>query len=328
MEKKMNMNKIALIIPFFGRFPDYTRLFLISASYNSKIDFLIFSDCDLENLPSNVRLYKSTFSEIRNMFQQKFDFDICLDQPYKLCDYRPAYGYIFEEYLEGYEFWGHCDLDMVLGDIMGFLSTDVLTENMKIYQHGHLCMYRNLPEVNSFFMKDGGMDYRDVFTTSINKIFDEIPGIQQKFDNHGVKTYKAWDFLDIEPWKYHMQRALLDVPSDVLKNNFDYHDECFFFEDGKVYRAYLKDKSICYQEFNYFHFQKRSYKYVQNVFSRESAFFLTNTGILPKKKGFNVTEEDIRRYNSSSFRKELLYSYKKFKFIWKRRINKYIYHKG
>ena len=38
-------------------------------------------------------------AEIREKIQSKFDFKISLEEPYKLCDYKPAYGYIFEEFI-------------------------------------------------------------------------------------------------------------------------------------------------------------------------------------------------------------------------------------
>ena len=36
-------------------------------------------------------------------------------------DLRPAYGVLFEEYLDGYDFWGHCDLDVLFGRIRDHL---------------------------------------------------------------------------------------------------------------------------------------------------------------------------------------------------------------
>jgi hypothetical protein len=33
--------------------------------------------------------------------------------PYKICDWKPFYGHIFREYLVAYDFWGHCDMDII-----------------------------------------------------------------------------------------------------------------------------------------------------------------------------------------------------------------------
>lgn len=46
------MYKIAIIIPYFGKFPEWIDLFLYSCSLNNKItnniviDWLIFTDCE------------------------------------------------------------------------------------------------------------------------------------------------------------------------------------------------------------------------------------------------------------------------------------------
>ena len=58
---------------------------------------------------------------IKQQVQKMFDFPIYLDHPYKLCDYKPAYGYIFPEYTKGYDYWGHCDMtDCIFGNLRKF----------------------------------------------------------------------------------------------------------------------------------------------------------------------------------------------------------------
>ena len=45
-----------------------------------------------------------------------------VNSPYKLCDYKPVYGLIFDEDLQDYDFWGHCDVDLIFGDIRKFIN--------------------------------------------------------------------------------------------------------------------------------------------------------------------------------------------------------------
>ena len=54
------------------------------------------------------------------------DFEIVLNEPYDLCDFKVAYGEIFQEYLEPYDFWGFCDCDLIYGDIRHFLTEELL----------------------------------------------------------------------------------------------------------------------------------------------------------------------------------------------------------
>ena len=37
-------NRIAFVIPYFGKLPDYFHLWLVSAKYNKDYDFFLFSD--------------------------------------------------------------------------------------------------------------------------------------------------------------------------------------------------------------------------------------------------------------------------------------------
>ena len=134
------MKRLVLISVYFGKYPDYFNLWLESASKNENIDFLLVGDCDISKyspLPSNIKTINISFSDLKSKIQKKFDFDITLDTPYKLCDYKPIYGFLFEEEISEYTYWGHFDLDTILGDIDKFLPKE---EYEKIYQFGHLCI--------------------------------------------------------------------------------------------------------------------------------------------------------------------------------------------
>ena len=121
----MKKKKIALVIPYFGKLPSYIDIFFKSLEFNKQIDVILFTDQDCNYDLPNLIVYKTSFEKIKAKIQNKFPFEICLNKPYKLCDYRPSFGYVFDEELKDYEFWGYCDLDEVLGDIMYFLNDDL-----------------------------------------------------------------------------------------------------------------------------------------------------------------------------------------------------------
>ena len=101
------MKKIALIVPYFGKFNNYFPLFLISCKNNPNIDWIVFTDDKSKYpFPKNVKVHYTTFEQIRTRIQNIFDFTISLSTPYKLCDYRPAYGEVFAEELSEYDIWG------------------------------------------------------------------------------------------------------------------------------------------------------------------------------------------------------------------------------
>ena len=95
-------SKVTFLIPYFGKLPNYFDLFLKSCKYNGGgYRWIVFTDDKtIHNWPDNVSCVFMTFDELKERIQSKFDFEIKITEPHKLCDYKPAYGYIFEEYLE------------------------------------------------------------------------------------------------------------------------------------------------------------------------------------------------------------------------------------
>ena len=106
-------NTIALINVQIGSYKNYNSLFLNSCKENKDVDFYFFTDQDIPVLSKNIHIVKISFLEVKEKIQGLFDFPINLDSPYDLCDYKVAYGEIFQEYISDYDFWGYCDTDMV-----------------------------------------------------------------------------------------------------------------------------------------------------------------------------------------------------------------------
>ena len=100
------MNKKAvLIIPYFGKKPNYFNLWLKSAEKNPDYTFFIYSDLDLNvSKNSNVKVKNISFCELQKRIKNLFGEDIKIKNPYKLCDYRPAYGLIFKDDIVDFDF--------------------------------------------------------------------------------------------------------------------------------------------------------------------------------------------------------------------------------
>lgn len=170
------MKKAVFIIPYFGKFNNYFNLFLNSCKYNPEYVWMIFTDDKTEySYPENVIVYYMTFEEMHDLIQSKFDFEISLKYPYKLCDYRPAYGYIFDSYIIEYPFWGHCDTDLIWGQIENFIKEEDYQLYDKIGILGHMTLYRNQKEICHAFMQqvEGGLNYKTVYAVPENHSFDE-----------------------------------------------------------------------------------------------------------------------------------------------------------
>src|ERR1700683_3163711 len=93
--------RIALVICYFGKEPWYFKFFAASCRNNPSIDFFLITDIDFgPGLPENIRIVKMTLSAVRKLASEKLGFDVPELRPYKLCDFKPAYGLIFSNLIE------------------------------------------------------------------------------------------------------------------------------------------------------------------------------------------------------------------------------------
>jgi hypothetical protein len=107
---------------------------------------------------------------------EKLDFAAAIKHGYKLNDFKPAYAYIFSDLVAGYDFWGHMDLDIILGNLREFLDDTMLeTYDFISVRHdftaGCFCLYKNNSEINHLFMRS--KDYRKVMSNPEHFCFDE-----------------------------------------------------------------------------------------------------------------------------------------------------------
>ncbi len=309
------MKSIVLINCYFGKYPNYFNLFLDSCKKNPTINYLLFTDNVLSNTPENVTVVNTTFDEIKATIQNKFDFEISLDAPYKLCDYKPTYGYVFDEYLSEYDYWGYCDIDMIFGDLRKFLPENILMNYDKFYKLGHLTIFRNTPEINTLFMDEKVVSYRDAFTTKKIAVFDEFEGIQKIFDNQMKKTYFSRDYADIT--KVKNKFALSAVLAEDIQNN-NYDNQLFVYQDGCVYRYFENENVISRDEFAYIHLQKRKF---ENTIQEGGNYFVTYHGFIPFDD-LDITTDRFNELNGVDVWKEFIAKYKLYSFKIKRKIDK------
>lgn len=169
------MKSIVLLFPYFGSLPPQYGMWRASALRNPDIDFIFFTNCNVESAP-NIIVHKMEFANFEQMIAKAFDFPIVLDRPYKICEYRPAFAYALPEYVKGYDFWGWGDLDVVYGDIRAFATEKVLSQYKILSGWGHLTLLRNDNDTNTYFKQhiNGYQDYHEAFSTSISTYFDEF----------------------------------------------------------------------------------------------------------------------------------------------------------
>jgi len=168
---------IVLLVCYFGKFPWYFDYFVHSCKYNPSVDFYIITDdiAYTNPLPNNVKLIYKTLNEVSLLATKKLGFEINITYGYKLCDFKPAYGFIFPELIKGYDFWGYCDIDVIFGNIRDFMTDDLLENHDLIsvrpdWIPGCFILFKNSLKMNTLFKQS--KDYKKVFTSDKHYCFD------------------------------------------------------------------------------------------------------------------------------------------------------------
>jgi hypothetical protein len=172
------MRSIAVVSCFFGKWPEWIDFFLASCRHNASVDFLLVTDCGppRQALAANTKLVAMDLPSLRALASERLGLPVALNRAYKVIDFRPAWGVVFENLLAPYDFWGYCDLDLVFGDIRSFLGEEVLSaydviSTRREFLTGPFTLFRNAPEINRLYERS--RDYRRVFTSDTIFNFEE-----------------------------------------------------------------------------------------------------------------------------------------------------------
>lgn len=303
------MKKIIFIIPYFGRFNNYFDIWLNSCANNPTIDWLIFTDCkDNHDYPKNVKIKYTTFEELRTHFQSFYDFQISLEKPYKLCDYRPAYGEIFYEFIKDYDFWGYCDTDLIWGNLRTFFTDEILNNYDKIGNRGHCCLLRNTEEMRKAYRYKSSkiVTYKDAFSSKLAYCFDEHNAFGRYCKECDIKTYDNFTFFDVDYRHDDYRIPLYEKDYFKLKAH-----NIFSYNNGKLYLLSVGINSCDFleKEISYVHLQKRT----MNVNIDKDSY---NRLLIYKDnfaKSVNIDVKTIKKLDPKSFKKKLY-----LKILWKK----------
>nr|WP_263792010.1 DUF6625 family protein [Salinibacter sp.] len=134
-----------------------------------------------------------SFAEMKQRTSEQLEMKVALDRPYKLCDFKTAYGTILEDYLEEYDFWGCTDLDLVYGRIDDFITDDVLNQHDVIaarpwYLTGFFFLFRNCERTNQLY--EQSRDHERVYQNDDHFSFIECNFAWQQLRN-GTSIFDA-----------------------------------------------------------------------------------------------------------------------------------------
>lgn len=237
-----SINSIALIVCYYGELPWYFNYFVHTCKYNPTIDFFIVTDDDtyLRPMPPNVKLVYKSLNDLILLINGKLQLKTDITSGYKLCDFKPAYGNIFSEILNGYDFWGHCDIDIVFGDIRSFMTEELLEEYDLIsvrpdWIPGCFLLFRNIPKMNLLYTHS--RDFKKVFESRQHYCFDETNFTHREFED-GKPYYEI--ISDVESMMHVVKKM---ETSGNIKPYFDLH----IIEGGRPGRLRWETGKLIYQ---------------------------------------------------------------------------------
>ena len=264
--------KIILITAWFGKLPNYFNLWLQSAKKNRDVDFLLVTDISYLPESENIKVVHSTLAQIKERADKALNMNCVIPNPYKLCDYKPAYGLMFSDLIVGYDFWGYCDLDIIWGNIRKFITDDILKTYNRLFNLGHLTIYRNDETTNRIFLKQlTGVyyTYKEAYSIEYNVGFDEKGCLAGLSKNGNYIQYNNNQIVaDIWPDMKRF-RTFYTLTSDL--------NHIYTYENGSLIGHFVDGNDVKTKEFLYIHLQKR--KMICNVLNTDYYLIIPNSFI-------------------------------------------------
>ena len=234
------MKSIVILIPYFGRWPEWFPLYLENCRANPSIDWIFYSDCPVPgDSPPNVTFKSTSFADYCRSVSRKLEIDFSPTEAYKLCDLRPAIGQIHERDIEGYDYFGYGDIDVIYGDIREFYTDEVLRYTC-ISTHrnrlsGHLTLLKNTPLVRSAYRRIprwrefmANKEYQRLDESRFSKVFLR----HKKHPQWLRRLYHLVDPLQGDGF-FKEQYSTILAPIPWLDGSMD-HPQVWFWQNGKL----------------------------------------------------------------------------------------------
>lgn len=251
----MSATSIIKIIPYFGQWPAWFDLYLLSCAQNLDVDWVFYTDCaPPTKSPKNVRFVQLSFNDYKELVTRRLGIKFDPSNPFKLCDVRPAYGHIHFEDIRDYDFYAYGDIDIIYGQLRQFITDEMLEKYNVIGTHsrrlsGHFSLFRNIEQNREAFRKIP--DWQQLMTAEHHIGIDEskFSKLFVRHKNHPLWLRKLWSLTS----RYQRRVLFKEQYSTILSpipwcdGRMD-HPQNWFWRDGRL----SNDRDD--REFMYLHF--------------------------------------------------------------------------
>jgi hypothetical protein len=285
--------KIIMLMPYFGCWPAWINLYIESCKYNSDIDWLFYTDCEEpENKAENVKYKHLSFDQYKQFVAHKLNINFSTPSPYKICDLKPTYGFIHENDIQGYDYFGFGDIDLIYGNIRKFYTDKVLKHNIITTDNrrvsGHLTLIRNTELMRNAFRK---IKNWELLLESPNHQHMDEAAFSKIFKPH--KNSPLWlqkIFLLFSPYQQSIYfKDQYTTPGFKGMHGRPWHDNTFNYPSKWFWdKGILTNNQDADREFIYFHFMywKKESGWLQHNKSFKPYYFPAHDKFSIDKQGF------------------------------------------
>ncbi|WP_317146498.1 DUF6625 family protein [Endozoicomonas sp. 8E] len=287
--------KVILLSNYFGRWPFWIDFFFESCRRNTNYTWIIYTDCVIpDSVPNNIIFRPTSFEEYCHLVSKKLKINFRPSNPYKLCDIKPALGYIHSDDLHECDFWGYTDIDVIYGRLETFFTPEKMSKYDIISSGfrrvwGFLCLLRNSSEVKSLFKKVP--DWKEKFEDCNHKAFDEkdfsdlfvkcknFPSLLRKIINkfEGNARRVCFDEAWCNPdWKY----GWIDGSTKYPKN--------WYWKNGILTNDLNGDREFSYLHF--IHWKADEWRGISDCRSSLSLYKKNHSFWTINSKGISISE--------------------------------------
>lgn len=273
------MKNVAILIPYFGAWPRWFDLWLETCRRNPDFDFMFLTDIKEPEIQlPNVHYIPYTLEKVSRQAEKVLGMEVDIAYPFKVCDFRPAFGEIFQDIIRGYEFWGWGDIDVFYGDIGSFITHRIL-QNYDIisvregFLAGELTLMRNWDLVNRLYQRSP--DHKEVFAKRESFNFSEKGFFKNKdVDSITHVVQRAEAAGEIKTWLH----TCIRTDRKIKGQPFTY-----YWKDGK-----LRDLEA-WEDLLMYHFldnkKRKDYAFEARP-GNANGWLMNQEGIFPAPEGF------------------------------------------
>lgn len=183
-----------LIRTWIGDLPEWYDKWEAHIKKLEGYDYLVINDYDF----------------LKKRIKDKLDIELVDERArYYISDFDPTFGVLFEEEIQGYDWWAHINLDCVYGRLHNYMTDEFLKDcdifgNDPNAINGIFSLYRNIEKVNKLFYRIHPwkkilespklLAFDELFMTELLKVVNDIrfkSGFFQENDKQPIHRPEA-----------------------------------------------------------------------------------------------------------------------------------------